>query len=62
MNLRELFEYQKFSPNSSLQAKIDKVTEKYLSGGIELDDEVLDVSAAGEPYQNLVEKPDGSKL
>ncbi len=58
-NLRELFEYQKFKPNPRLQAKIDEVTGRYLSNGVELDDDELDVAAAGDPYQS--EKQDENK-
>lgn len=49
-NINLLFEYQKFSPNSSLGKKIDEVNARYfISNGVELDDNILDVSAAGEP-------------
>lgn len=52
-NLKSLFEYQKFNPNVGLQARIDAVTEKYLSQSHLLsDDELYMVSAAGEPYLN----------
>lgn len=51
-DLRTLFEYQKFNPNVRLQSKIDAITEKYLSDGVELDDDELNVAAAGEPHQN----------
>ena len=50
-DLRSLFEYQKFSQNESLKKKIDEVTRKYMSGGIELSDDELDVAAAGDVYQ-----------
>ena len=46
--IRTLFEYQKFKPNSRLQSKIDAVTEKYLTGGVELADDDLNVAAAGD--------------
>lgn len=52
-NLKSLFEYQKFNPNARLQAKIDAVTDKYLSCGTALlDDELNMVAAAGEPCGN----------
>ncbi len=51
-DLRTLFEYQKFKPNIRLKAKIDVITEKYMSNGIELDDDELDVAAAGETHQS----------
>ncbi len=62
-NLRELFEYQKFNPNPHLQAKIDEITGKYLSNGIELSDDELNVAAAGDPYQSnaFPEKQDENK-
>lgn len=61
--IRSLFEYQRFKPNLSLQSRIDAVTEKYLSDGAELDDEELNVAAAGEPHQNRpsLEKQDAYK-
>ena len=43
-----LFEYQKFNHNNSLQQKIDDVNDRYFSNVVELDDTILDVSAAGE--------------
>ncbi len=63
-NLRELFEYQKFNPNPRLQAKIDEITGKYLSNGVELGDDDLDVAAAGDPYQSdsHLEKQDEDKI
>ncbi len=62
-NIRELFEYQKFSPNPRLQAKIDEITEEYLSDGVELGDDDLNVAAAGDPYQSdaHLEKQDENK-
>lgn len=51
-NLKALFDYQKFSPNASLQAKIDRVAEQYLSGGVALDDDELMLAAAGDIYQD----------
>ena len=48
-NLKILFEYQKFKPNAGLQKKINAISAKYLSGGVELADEELNVAAAGEP-------------
>lgn len=48
-DIKILFEYQKFKPNAALQSKINAVTAKYLSAGVEIDDDELDVSAAGEP-------------
>lgn len=62
-DIQILFEYQKFKPNISLQSKIDAITEKYLSDGVELDDEELNVAAAGEPSQNKppLEKQDAYK-
>ena len=58
-----LFAYQKFKPNPDLQSRIDVVTEKYMSDGVELDDEELNIAAAGESHQNKLplEKPDGHK-
>lgn len=50
--LRTLFAYQKFNPNARLQARIDAITAKYLLDGDELDDDALDVAAAGESGQN----------
>ncbi len=47
-SIKTLFEYQKFQPNAELQVKIDAVTQKYLQNGVELPDEALDLSAAGE--------------
>ncbi len=47
--LKTLFEYQKFQPNAGLQRKIDAAAAKYLSGGVALEDEELNVAAAGEP-------------
>lgn len=63
-DLRTLFEYQKFKPNDRLQVKIDAITEKYMSNGIELDDDELDVAAAGEAHQSeppVEEKKDADK-
>ncbi len=63
--LKNLFEYQKFNPNSRLQAKIDEVTQKYLLNGVELDDDdILNVAAAGDPYQSSahLEKRDDGKI
>ncbi len=57
-NISLLFEYQKFSPNSSLEKKINEVNAHYLSKAVELDDNILDVSAAGEP-NSLVKKNEG---
>lgn len=61
-DLRALLEYQKFNPNVRLQAKIDRVTDKYLTDGVELSDEDLDVAAAGEALQSelLLEKQDAN--
>lgn len=50
--LNLLFEYQKFSRNSSLKTKIDEVNARYISKGVETADNILDVSAAGEPNLN----------
>ena len=47
-DIRMLFEYQKFKPNNRLQSKIDAVTETYLSDGVELADDDLNVAAAGD--------------
>lgn len=56
--LNLLFEYQKFSRNSSLKTKIDEVNARYISQGVELADNILDVSAAGEPNLNsLISSP-----
>jgi len=56
--LNLLFEYQKFSRNSSLRTKIDEVNARYISKGVELADNILDVSAAGEPNLNsLISSP-----
>ena len=62
-DLRSLFEDQKFKPNPDLQSRINAVTQKYLSDGVELDDEELNIAAAGESHQNKLplEKPDGHK-
>ena len=59
-DIRSLFEYQKFKPNPGLQSRIDAVTEKYLSDEVELDDDELDIAAAGDSHQNMLplEKPD----
>ena len=46
-----MFEYQKFKPNSRLQARIDAIAEKYLSEGIALEDDDLNVAAAGDLLQ-----------
>lgn len=43
-----LFEYQKFNPNRELEKKIDEIHSSFFSGGDMLDDDILDVSAAGE--------------
>lgn len=51
MDLRSLFEYQKFAPNARLQSRLDAVAAKYLADGVELMDDELDVAAAGEPYR-----------
>ena len=51
-DLRTLFEYQKFKPNGRLQSKIDAIAEKYLSDGVELPDDELNVAAAGDPHQS----------
>ena len=51
-DIRMLFEYQKFKPNSRLQSKIDAVTEKYLTDGVELADDDLNVAAAGALQQS----------
>jgi len=51
-DIQVLLEYQKFNPNVRLQAKIDMVTEKYLTDGEELADDDLDVAAAGESQQS----------
>lgn len=48
-NITVLFEYQKFSPNSAVEKKIEEVNSRFLSSPEELEDDVLDVSAAGEP-------------
>ncbi len=54
-NIRLLFEYQKFNHNNSLQQKIDDVNARYFSNVVELDDTILDVSAAGEPNSSKSE-------
>lgn len=61
--IRMLFEYQKFKPNSRLQSKIDAVTEKYLSDGVELADDDLNVAAAGDLHQSEppLEETDANK-
>ncbi len=46
--LATLFEYQKFNPNTGLEEKIADVHSRYTSNGVELADEEMDVSAAGE--------------
>ena len=62
-DLRMLFEYQKFKPNSRLQSKIDAVAEKYLSDGVELADDDLNVAAAGDLHQSELplEETDANK-
>lgn len=63
-DIRTLCEYQKFKPNDRLQVKIDAITEKNMSNGIELDDDELDVAAAGEAHQSeppVEEKKDADK-
>lgn len=52
-NLSILFEYQRFAPNDGLQARLDAVAAKYLAEGTPLEDDELDVAAAGEPYRKL---------
>lgn len=49
-DIRILFEYQKFKPDIRLQTKIDAITKKYLSDGVELADDELDIAAAGESH------------
>ncbi len=49
-NIDVLFEYQKFNPNSKLESKIKEVNSRFFSHGNELDDDMLDVAAAGEPF------------
>lgn len=46
--LKGLFDYQRFAQNDKLQRQIDSVLDSYLGGAQALDDEVLDVSAAGD--------------
>lgn len=53
-SLRNLFEYQRFAPNARLQEKLDAVGAKYLTHGLELADDELDVAAAGEIYPSRV--------
>ncbi len=62
-NLKTLFEYQKFQPNAGLRKKTDAVAAKYLSGGTELADEELNLSAAGEfqPVRPFQENRDADK-
>lgn len=43
-----LFEYQKFNPNTSLQKMIADVHSRYSCAGVELTDEEMNLSAAGE--------------
>lgn len=57
-NLKLLFEYQRFAPNDALQSRLDAVAAKYFVGGTALDDDELDVSAAGELYRTLREDAD----
>lgn len=57
-NIRTLFEYQMFDSNRHLQKKIDKITEKYLSAGTELEDDELNVAAAGEVHQSATLPPE----
>ncbi len=61
--LKSLFEYQKFKPNAGLQAKINAVTAKYMSGGAELTDDELNVAAAGEiqPSKSFPEIQDANR-
>ena len=51
-DIRMLFEYQKIQPNCRLQSKIDSIAEKYLSDGVELADDDLNVAAAGDLHQS----------
>lgn len=48
-SIKNLFDYQRFAQNPKLQALLDAVYLRYLSGGEELPDEMLEVAAAGEP-------------
>lgn len=52
-NLTVLFEYQKFNPNTRLEEKIADVNSRYSADGVELADEDMDLSAAGE---NVIDK------
>lgn len=56
--LKDLFEYQKFNPDESLERCIEIVESKYFSGFCEIKDEDLDVAAAGNPFP---EKEDADK-
>lgn len=59
--IKELFDYQRFKKNAKLEAHIEDVYARYLSGGAELaDDELELVAAAGEPQPPIDEKPDGA--
>lgn len=52
--LRELFEYQRFAGNTRLQALLDDTCARWPGQGEALDDDMLDVAAAGEPGASRV--------
>lgn len=47
--LRTLFDYQRFNKNAKLEARLNEVHDRYLSGGAALPDDALELAAAGEP-------------
>lgn len=47
--LKKLLDYQRFARNPRLQEQLDMVYHRYLAQGEALEDEALDVAAAGEP-------------
>jgi len=44
--LEKLFEYQRFAGNEKLSGQIERVRMEYF-GGVEIDDEELELAAAG---------------
>ncbi len=53
LQVRELFEYQRFSQNQRLQSLIDGVCSQYLIDDAAIEEDSLDLSAAGDPTQAL---------
>lgn len=59
--LQGLLDYQRFARNEGLQRQIDQVLTQYSAAEAEaLSDAQLDLSAAGDPYQSLVQRQEGS--